>query len=160
MKELFFGLMTLVLACIVSVLMITLGTVYSLGYSIWLSVTGKDWTAFFKFWWRMLDGYCAAIGHLLYSVGYTLDMTWNVNGEIIEDIVTTDEFTAFSQKNITVSASIGNEEIKGKLTPWGKRISTMLNIVFNQQHHAIGAWKYLIAKKKIEAELFKPLREE
>jgi len=158
MKELLSGLMALIGAMLLSVVIFPLGILYSLGYSIWLSLTLKKWTAFFIFWWRLIDGYCAAVGHLLLRVAYTLDIGWNVTGEIIEDIVTTDENTYFTTKDITVSASIGNEEVKNKLTPWGKRISKVLNIAFNQKCHAKASYLYLHERQKIEKELFTPLK--
>ena len=133
MKELFIGLLELIGALLVSVLLLPIGFVYSLGYSIWLSITVKNWKAFFLFWWRFIDGICAAIGYILHSVAYSLDLSWNVNGEIIEDIITHKEDTEFSKKNITVSASTGKLEIEDKLNPRGKWFSKMLNLVFKQR---------------------------
>ena len=63
MKEFIIGIWVLFFAVCVSLLMFTIGILYSLGYSIWLSVTGKDWKAFFKFWWRTIDGLFLAVGH-------------------------------------------------------------------------------------------------
>ena len=161
MKELIFGLIALVLASIVSLFMWTAGTIYTICYGIWSArraKKGSRWTALFRYCWRVFDGWCAAVGHLLLQAGYAMDLTWNVNGEIIEDAVTTDEKTMFGEKNITVSASIGYEIEKGKLVRFGKALSCVLNIVFNQRQHALAAWKYWNAKKKIETELFTPLK--
>ena len=154
MKELFQGIGALIGALIVSVLIYSIGTLYSLGYSIWLSVTFKDWKAFFVFWWRLIDGFCAAIGHLFYHIGYALDLGWNVNGEIIEDMVTAEEHTTFSQKNITVSASIGELELADKLNKSGKIMSKILNIAFWQKQHAKDAALFTRARKKLESEHF------
>ncbi len=48
-----------------------------------MSVKKKDVRIFLWFWWRMIDGYCASIGYVFGRIAYGLDMTWNVNGEII-----------------------------------------------------------------------------
>lgn len=154
MKELLNGLWVLFCALIVSCLMFTIGTAYSLGYAIWLSATLKDWKAFFNFWWRLVDGFAAALGYALYEIAYSLDLAWNVNGEILEDMVTAKEETEFSKKNISVSESVGKLEIDGDLNNSGKKFSKMLNIFFNQKQHAIDAWRFSEAKKKLMSDYF------
>jgi len=154
MKELFSGLWALVWALLVSVLMFSIGTLYSLGYAIWLSVTLKDWKAFFRFWWRLVDGFAFAIGHMFYEIAYSLDLGWNVNGEILEDMFTAEENTEFSKRDISVSATIGKLEIEDKLNKSGKRFSKVLNFFFNQKRHAIDAWHYTQAKKALKDQYF------
>lgn len=154
MKELLSGLITLIGALIVSVFVYIIGTAYSLGYAIWLSITLKKWYAFFIFWWRMLDGFAAAIGNILFELAYSLDLGWNVNGEIIEDMITTEENTTFCQKNISVSASVGKLEIDGKLNKFGKKFTKALNIVFGQKRHAIDSWNFLEAKNNLRKVYF------
>ena len=155
MKELFEGIWALIWALIVTTLMWSVGTLYSLVYSIYMSITCKDKWMFFKFWWRMIDGFAAALGYLLYEAAYALDLTWNVNGEIIEDIITTEENTTFNQKNISVSASTGKLQIEDKLVPSGKKFSKVLNFFFGQKQHAIDAWNYTKAKKELKEQYFK-----
>ena len=154
MKELFIGLLELIGAIIVSLLLLPIGFIYSLGYSIWISITIKKWYAFFLFWWRFVDGMFAAIGYMLHSIAYGLDLMWNVNGEIIEDIITHEECTEFSKKNIPVSASTGKLELEGKLNPRGKWFSKFLNMVFGQKAHAIDSWNYLIALRILKKDYF------
>lgn len=156
MKELFQGILALIGSLIVSVFLIPLGFVYSLLYAVWLSITLKDAFAFFKFIWRMIDGVAAAIGHFLYyGIGYSLDLVWNVFGELIEDFITAEENTTFNQKNISVSASVGGIEIKDKLNKNGKFLSKVLNIAFNQKQHATDAWNYTKERKTLKAKYFK-----
>lgn len=154
MKEFIIGIWVLFFAVCVSLLMFTIGILYSLGYSIWLSVTGKDWKAFFKFWWRTIDGLFLAVGHALYEIGYALDIAWNVNGEIIEDMITSEEKTTFGQKDLSVSASVGKLEIDGKLNKSGRAFSKVLNVFFWQKQHAIDAWNYTQAKKQLREKYF------
>lgn len=155
MKELFQGIWALIWAIVVSVLMFSIGTLYSLGYSVWLSVSMKKWYAFFQFWWRLIDGFAAAIGHALFELAYSLDMGWNVNGEIIEDIITAKEDTNFNKKNTSVSASTGKLEIEGGLNKAGKIFTKVLNFFFGQKQHAIDAWKFEQAKKELRKQYFK-----
>lgn len=155
MKELVHGIWSLIWALIVSSLMFSIGTLYSLIYSIYMSVTFKDKWRFFKFWWRLIDGFCAAIGHALYEIAYALDMGWNVNGEILEDIITAKEDTTFSQKNISVSATTGKLEIDGDLNKAGKIFSKALNFFFGQKQHAKDAWMYTKARKELKDQYFK-----
>ena len=155
MKELVHGIWSLIWALMVSSIMFSIGTVYSLIYSIYMSVTLKNKWMFFKFWWRLIDGFCAAIGHILYETAYALDMGWNVNGEILEDIITAKENTTFSQKNISVSATTGKLEFDGDLNKAGKIFSKTLNFFFGQKQHAKDAWLYTKARKELKEQYFK-----
>lgn len=154
MKELLKGLWALVWAAIVSVLMFSLGTIYTMLYSLWLTVTLKDFKAFFMFWWKTVDGLAAALGYIFYRIAYGLDMGWNVNGEILEDFFTHKEDTNFGEKNITVSATIGKLEIDDDLNKTGKWFSKILNFFFNQKQHAIDAWKWTQARKELKEQYF------
>lgn len=155
MKELVSGLITLIGALIVSPLMFSIGILYSLCYSIWLSITLKKWYAFFLFWWKLIDGFCAAFGNILMEIAYSLDLAWNVNGEILEDMITTEENTTFGQKNITVSASTGKVELDGKLNKFGVKFSKCLSLIFKQKKHAVDSWDFYQAKKKMREQYFK-----
>ena len=155
MKELVHGIWSLIWALIVSVIQLPVGFVYSFGYAVYMSVTLKDKWFFFRFWWRMLDGFCAAIGHIFYQIGFALDLMWNVNGEVLEDIVTAKEDTTFNQKNITVSASTGKLEIDGDLNKSGKFLSSTLSWFFGQKQHAKDAWLFTKARKELQDQYFK-----
>lgn len=154
MKELFTSILTLLGAVFVSIFVLSLGSIYSLGYSIWLSITLKKWNAFFIFWWRLLDGLLFAIANIIHSIAYSLDLMWNVNGEMIEDIITSEEKTTFNNRAITVSASVGKLQEEGKLNETGKWFSKSLNIVFGQKSHALDAWEYFKAKNELEKKYF------
>lgn len=158
MKELVKGIWALIWAIPVSLIMFTVGTLYSIGYGIWLGKKAKKQdrrTAIFRYIWRFIDGMAAAVGHALYEIAYALDLAWNVNGEIIEDVVTTKEDTTFTEKNVPVSASIGKLEIDGNLTKFGRLVSMILNWLFWQKQHAKDAWNYLQAKKELKDKYFK-----
>jgi hypothetical protein len=154
MKELLTGFWALLWAIIVSILMFSIGTLYSLVYSIWYTISLKKPFAFFQFWWRLIDGFAAAAGNILYEIAYSLDLAWNVNGEILEDIITTEENTHFTEKNISVSATTGKIEIDGKLNKAGKIFSKILNFAFGQKQHAVDAWYYTQAKNKLRGQYF------
>jgi hypothetical protein len=160
MKELVKGIWSLAWAIVVSLFMFTIGTLYSIGYAIWLGKKAKKHdrrTAVFRYIWRLIDGFAAAIGHALYEIAYALDLAWNVNGEIIEDFVTAKEDTTFTEKNISVSASIGKLEIDNDLNERGKVFSKILNIFFWQKQHAVDAWNYTIAQKELKNQYFEKL---
>ena len=91
MKELLFGLLAFICALVISALIIIPGFIYTICYGIWFSrkaKKGNRWTDFFRYLWRVADGYCAALGHLFYQGAYAQDLIWNVNGEMIEDAIT------------------------------------------------------------------------
>lgn len=156
MKELLQSILPLVGALLVSCLMFTIGIIYSLIYSIYMSITMKKWYAFFLFWWRLIDGICATIGYFIYQFAYTLDLGWNVNGEILEDCVTAEEDTTFSDKNISVSASIGKLQVEEKLNKFGLWFSKLLSFAFGQKQHAIDAWNYTQAHRELKSKYFQP----
>ncbi len=154
MKEFFVSIWALFWAIIVTILMWTIGFTYSVGYSLWLTVTLRKPLAFFKFWWRLIDGVMFAMGHMLYEIAYSLDLTWNVNGEILEDFITAEEHTTFTDRDISVSASTGKLEVEGKLNKFGKTFSKILNFAFNQKQHATDAWYFTQAKKELKSKYF------
>ncbi len=154
MKEFLIGIWSLIWALLVSVILLPVGLLYSFGYSIWLSITLKKPFAFLIFWWRLIDGFLAAIGHILLEMAYGLDLSWNVNGEILEDIITTEENTHFTEKNISVSATTGDLEIRKKLNKNGLRFTKLLNFFFNQKQHAVDSWNFLKAKEKLRKDYF------
>lgn len=155
MKELGTGIVVLIGAILVTVIVYWFLFIYSMFYSVWLTISLKNWKAFFLFWWRLIDGLFAAVGHCLFQIGYALDLSWNVTGEAVEDFVTHEEKTEFSKKNITLSASIGKLSIDGKLNNFGKKFSSFLNVAFNQKAHAEDSWNYHTARMKLLDEYFK-----
>ena len=142
MKELLKGVLAFLGALLVTVILQPLLFSYSLIYSFWLTISLKDWTSFFVFWYRLIDGMAAAVGHSLLQIAYSLDLTWNVNGEMVEDFVTHKENTNFSKKNISLSASLGRISIDGDLNSFGRGLSNFLNFAFNQKSHAEDSWNY------------------
>ena len=155
MKELLKSIWVFAWALVVSILMFSIGTLYSFGYAVWLTITFKKWYAFFTFWWRMLDGFAESLANGIYEVAYMLDLMWNVNGKIFKDMFTAEEKTTFSDKNISVSASIGKLQTEGKLNIFGLKFSKLLNFLFAQKQHALDAWFYTQAKKELKEQYFK-----
>lgn len=149
MKELLKGLVCVLGALLVTAVLQPFLFVYSLIYSFWLTVTIKDWKRFFLFWYRLIDGLAASLGHGLFQLAYALDLTWNVNGEMVEDFVTHEEQTNFSKKNISLSASLGKISLDGNLNKFGRALSNFLNFAFNQKSHAEDSWNYHIRRKAL-----------
>ena len=155
MKELLQGFLELIGSIIITVLIVPIGILYSLFYSIWLTLTLKKWYALFAFWWIIIEGVLSSIGYLFHSIAYFLDLIWNVtSGELIEDCITAEEHTEFRKKNTTVSASTGKLEIEGKLNKAGKKFSKFLNVGFSQKRHAIDAWNFLVALRELKKNYF------
>jgi len=154
MKDLWEGIKVFFGACVITALILWFLFLYSVIYSLWLTISLKNWKAFFVFWWRLIDGILAALGHAFFQIGYALDLIWNVNGEAVEDVVTYVEETEFSKKNVSLSASIGNESIDGNLSPFGVKLSNFLNWVFKQKSHAEDSWNYQEERNKLLEKYF------
>jgi hypothetical protein len=155
MKEFLNGLIVLIGASMITVLLFWYLILHQIGHAVYMTITLKDWKALGKLVWRTIDGTFATIGYLFYQIGYTQDLMWNIYGEAIEDVTTTKEDTLFGKKNVTVSTSIGKEEIDNKLVPSGKNISKVLNVAFNQKQHAVDSWLFHKAKNELREKYFK-----
>lgn len=70
----------------------------------------------------------------------TIDILGNVNGELIERIVTKEKNTFFGRRGITISASLGYLEVNNKLNKKGLWLSKVLDIAFNEKNHCIEAY--------------------
>lgn len=157
MKEFLTGILALTAALIVSLIVLPIGFLYSLGYSIWLTVTLQDWKAMFKYLWTLIDGILAAIGHAFYYLAEALDIMWNVKGEVIEDVITHEDNTTFGQKNTTVSYSVGKLEHEGKLNVFGRILSKILNIAFLQKQHALDSYYWTEERKELRKKYFEKI---
>lgn len=155
MKELLIGIIVFMFSITFTLVALPFLILYSIIKNIINLFKNKDWKLIFKLIWKMIDGYCASIGHILFSIGYSLDMLWNVNGELIEDVVTKEDDTTFGEKNTPVSASIGKLELDEKLTPNGENVSKFLNLIFWEKNHATDSWNFLVAKKELRKKFFK-----
>ena len=82
------------------------------------------------------------IKRAVYDLAVSIDIFGNAtSGEMIEDVLApTHENSFFGNGKITISAAIGETEVKGKLNGFGKWISKALNVMFNERLH--GVWSY------------------
>lgn len=139
-------------------IVIVVGFVYSFLYSLWLTVSLKDWKAFFVFWGDRFVGLLSAIGHIFGAVAVGYDVIANVlAGEMLEDITTHKEETTFGEP-ITVSASIGEIESRPNmpLVKFGWLLSSLLNVVFNQKRHALDSWLIHLKREELNKKYFQP----
>ena len=138
-------------ACIVTVVLIPLGLVYSIikpiidsGSKPLVFVVKK----FIKYWFNILIQFWRSFKYIAHHTALFLDYTWNVfAGELLEDIITWKENTWFGNGKTTVSASIGQLEDKNCLNKAGKLFSSLLDFVFNEEGHAKNS--YLEQKKNL-----------
>jgi PhoH-like ATPase len=65
-------------------------------------------------------------------------------------MLTAKENTTFTQRDLSVSASVGKLEIDGDLNKFGKGFSKALNFFFGQKQHAVDAWNYTKARKELK----------
>lgn len=134
----------LIAACIVTVVLLPLGLLYSLIKPIVDSKSKPPLFILKKFglyWLNILIQFWRSFKYIAYHTALFLDYTWNVfAGELLEDIITWKENTWFGNGKTTVSASIGQLENKDSLNKIGKRFSSFLNFVFNEENHALKSY--------------------
>lgn len=80
------------------------------------------------------------LSSFFYSNAITIDILGNINGELIERIVTKERNTLFGSKGVTISASLGQLEYRKKLNRFGTFISKTLDIAFNEPNHCLNAF--------------------
>jgi len=158
MKEFLIGLIALILSTAVTCVVIPTSFVYNFFYALWLSITLKDWKAFPRFIWKTIDGTFAAIGYIFYHISMGQDIMWNVNGEMLEDMITDMEDTKFGDKTYTVSASVGHIQKNNKLNKYGKWCSKVLNFMFWQKSHALDSWEFQTKKRELKSNYFGKLK--
>jgi hypothetical protein len=160
MKKFYEGLITMMMGVIVFTFVSILGLVYGLGYSIYMSIIYMNIKYFFRYWWKMIDGLFSSIGHIMYEIAIGFDFIANIfGGELMEDFVSHKSVSHFGEKQTTISASIGELELKAQgnelyKSKKGRVLSEILNVVFNQRQHCIDSWKFKLAKEKIFSEHF------
>lgn len=134
----------LVAACIVTVVLLPLGLLYSLIKPIVDSRSKPPLFILKKFglyWLNILIQFWRSFKYIAHHTALFLDYTWNVfAGELLEDIITWKENTWFGNGKTTVSASIGQLESKDSLNKTGKWFSSFLNFVFNEKNHALKSY--------------------
>jgi len=76
----------------------------------------------------------------------TIDILGNINGELLELIVTKQRNTLFGTKGVTISASLGYLEVRCQLNKRGKWLSKTLDKAFSEKNHCVNAYNSYIRK--------------
>ena len=77
----------------------------------------------------------------------TIDILGNINGELLERIVTKQRNTLFGTKGVTISACLGYLEVRCQLNKRGKWLSKTLDKAFNETNHCVNAYNNYINRK-------------
>jgi len=153
MKYFFTSLVTLIAAILVTAVYLPLGFAYSLGHAVYMSFK-SDKYRLLKLLWRIINGFFAAVGYILFHLAVGLDMFWNVFGELIEDFFTHEEQTHYGEPLITVSSSTGDIQKRGRITKLGLGFSKLLNKVFGQKQHCLDSWELHNKSKELRKKYF------
>lgn len=153
-KEFRAGIGTVIGAALVFTPLIALGTPYALLFHApYIAIKNKDWRALTFYWGRFIDGVYASLGDMMkFGFSYRYDELGNVTGgELLEDLIGSEEGTPLGDKQVTVSASIGYYEYKKLyMNKFGTGLSKALNTVFRQTMHAIGSWRKKLALDELK----------
>lgn len=153
MKEFIKGLITLIAALIVFSFTIAIGTVYMPFEIIVRCYSEKSIIPVFRVPLKTIDGMLAAIGNCLHDISVRYDEFANTRAEWIEDSTASIDKTMFGEKNITISAAIGEIETNhpNAIFKRGRKLSAVLNWAFRQTRHAKGSWEKWKALRELEA---------
>lgn len=142
---------TLIVAILMFCILLPFGVLWHFGKPFYDGWKGKKPFKkiigdFFLYWFKLMYQFWVTIKYLLNRCSVAIDIFGNVvDGELLEDTVTSEEQTLFGDGKVTVSASIGDLSKRNKLdTKFGRFVNRTLSVVF-EPNHSINA----IDKKKM-----------
>ena len=108
------------------------------------------WRRMGKWALNFLYNVWGVIKDLFLKIGYIIDLFGNVTlGELIEDLVTSEEYTLFGEWDCTISAALGDLKKKGKLNQTGMWLANLLSKLDpKHKDHCIAAIELYKFKKK------------
>jgi len=152
-KEFRAGIGTTIGAIIAFTPIIILGFIHFLIFLFYRPIKEKHPKLFLHLLWRFVHGIFVTLGDILkYGFAYKYDELANIiGGEMLEDLIGTEEETPLGKDRTTISASLGYYEYSGIfMNKWGTTLSKTLNRVFSQKYHALGSWKMKLELKKLD----------
>lgn len=138
-------LILFIASIIVSGVVIPTGIIWNIVTSIKRTCKLRFWEGighFLMYWILVFFQIWSAIKYILYHLAIGFDLMWNAtSGEMLEDLVTKEEDTYFGKGNVTISAAVGRQEVRGKLNKRGRGFSRFLDRLFKEKNHCINAWR-------------------
>lgn len=128
-------------ALIIFTLLSMIGIVYTCGKAIKESFQVNFWQGIvklIKFWLNILYQLWNVIKYLLMGLVITFDLFANVTaGELLEDFVTANEDTLYTNGNYTISAATGECEVNKKLNRKGGWLTNLLSKALGKNHSIV-----------------------
>ena len=107
------SLKELLAGSVVFSLVILLGTIHYFFYVIVMATINNDIKLVYKLWRKYFVGVYTGIADIMGNIIYRYDEIANVTGgELVEDLVGTEEKTMFGIKRITLSSALGYMKYK------------------------------------------------
>lgn len=130
----------LISAVLIGSILLPLGFLYDLGKSI----KERKVVGFFKSFWTLIKELLLVIAWLVGRVAFAIDLLGNVvSGELLEDIITSEEETLFRKGDVSISASTGDLKVRLKLNKVGKFFDKLLDFFFEKNHSFLAFENYL-----------------
>lgn len=134
----FSPLILFILSWIIFPFIIIKGIPYTIGKGIIETFQLKFWKGplyIVKYILNVLYQIWNGIKFILMKLAIFPDLIANAtSGELIEDIITTEEHTYFGDGNVTISTAIGHLEHFDNLNEIGKKLSIVLSKVLDKDH--------------------------
>lgn len=147
------ALLGVVLAIIVTVVLKSIGLIYSIGWMVYYINQPKRLLEFVDTW---IGGILQNIAWILMKFSLFLDFLWNVGGsaELLEDFSTTREGSLFNTPRVSISASIGEAEELDDTTQHVRGFSRGLNVIFRETTHCLSSYRKYINTKNFNKKEF------
>lgn len=156
-KRLISGPIALLASLILSIILLPVGFLYTVGKYIKERKVNPILTMLKNFGLSIL----LVISYLCMRVAVAIDKLGNVvAGEFLEDFITSKEDTLFSDPNTTISSSTGALEVEGELNETGLWFSKILSKVLGEDNHAILSYAHYLESKKLDNRIENLTREE
>ena len=125
-------------AIILSVILLPLGFIYSL----FLPFKRKYGPKYFvSYLYRFLVQIWRVVMYMLNRIAYSIDLLGNVIvGELLEDLITDEEYTWFGNYRHSISQSIGKLEFEKKLNKRGQWLQKTIDKIFGKYHCLNAYW--------------------
>lgn len=136
----------LIAAIVLGLVLIPIGGIYHIGKLIYEFKFRMILHQVHRFFYHILN----SISYIAKHIAIGIDLLGNVMaGELLEDIVTSNEDTFYGHSEYTISAATGKLEQDKALNKTGLFFTSILSKVF-EKNHAILAYRYILVKNYIE----------
>jgi len=114
----------------------------------------KSFKDFLFYFWGIFSGFFNALAYIIHALAVGVDIIANaLSGQALEFTITKERNTLLGSGRHTISAAMGDLNRKKAMLPNGKRLTSLLNWVFNEIDHC----EYALRQEELVKEFKKAI---